>query len=325
MRAAVLIPFLALFVIACTESDHRLTAPEVAELSSIGYGGTTDGVPTSETNVAHSEAFPSTNVYNIEVGWGNVTWNADDAGVGEAPLKFTSNRTFWSCFEYRIDDEDVFYPDADNPNAHITDGRWQYTCVNNDIDEPTIIANSHVDIRLSFGAERDERFDWTRFYVMTEMTKDDCKKGQWEALGFENQGQCIRYVETGNDSRVGAPTPDAFGDVVWTSGGSSPAEYRTQFTIFAEAPGSGTVYTARTDNPDANWTYTVTCVKIDGNEAWFGGERDGDNAFVIFYAKDDAPDYYFNQWTNNTSGHSCDNLGSWTSPRDVTEGSLTIN
>lgn len=32
-------------------------------------------------------------------------------------------------------------------------------------------------------------------------TKDDCKKDGWKAFGFENQGQCVRFVETGKDSR----------------------------------------------------------------------------------------------------------------------------
>lgn len=32
-------------------------------------------------------------------------------------------------------------------------------------------------------------------------TKDDCKKGGWKDLGFRNQGQCIRYANTGKDSR----------------------------------------------------------------------------------------------------------------------------
>lgn len=30
-------------------------------------------------------------------------------------------------------------------------------------------------------------------------TKDACKNGGWEALGFRNQGQCVRCVETGKD------------------------------------------------------------------------------------------------------------------------------
>jgi hypothetical protein len=32
-------------------------------------------------------------------------------------------------------------------------------------------------------------------------SKNDCKKGGWEAFGFKNQGQCIKFVNTGKDSR----------------------------------------------------------------------------------------------------------------------------
>ena len=41
------------------------------------------------------------------------------------------------------------------------------------------------------------------FVVWDEMEVETCgcKKGGWEALGFRNQGQCIRYVNTGMDSR----------------------------------------------------------------------------------------------------------------------------
>lgn len=31
--------------------------------------------------------------------------------------------------------------------------------------------------------------------------KDECKQGGWTNFGFRNQGQCIRYVNTGKDSR----------------------------------------------------------------------------------------------------------------------------
>lgn len=32
-------------------------------------------------------------------------------------------------------------------------------------------------------------------------TKQDCKKGGWKDYGFKNQGQCIKFVNTGKDSR----------------------------------------------------------------------------------------------------------------------------
>jgi hypothetical protein len=34
------------------------------------------------------------------------------------------------------------------------------------------------------------------------ITSDDCKRGAWSDFGFRNQGQCVRFVETGFDSRV---------------------------------------------------------------------------------------------------------------------------
>ena len=37
--------------------------------------------------------------------------------------------------------------------------------------------------------------------VLNPETKNDCKKGGWEEYGFNNQGQCIRFVNTGKDSR----------------------------------------------------------------------------------------------------------------------------
>jgi hypothetical protein len=32
-------------------------------------------------------------------------------------------------------------------------------------------------------------------------TKEDCKTAGWESFGFRNQGQCVRLIETGEDSR----------------------------------------------------------------------------------------------------------------------------
>ncbi|MBX4191906.1 hypothetical protein KW798_00235 [Candidatus Parcubacteria bacterium] len=33
-------------------------------------------------------------------------------------------------------------------------------------------------------------------------TQSQCKNNGWQAYGFKNQGQCVRYIETGKDSRV---------------------------------------------------------------------------------------------------------------------------
>jgi hypothetical protein len=34
-------------------------------------------------------------------------------------------------------------------------------------------------------------------------TMDECTKGGWIDFGFRNQGQCVRFIETGKDSRTG--------------------------------------------------------------------------------------------------------------------------
>jgi hypothetical protein len=150
------------------------------------------GLPVGGTNAVT----PSTNEDNKANGWAYVAWNSDDAGPGEAPLKFVSTRNFASCFEYRIDDEPPM--DPDNFNTDITDGLWPYVCISDETKEMTLMAEDYVDVRLVFGAERDERFDWTRFPVLG---KDDCKRGGWIPLEFRNQGQCVRYIQTGRDSR----------------------------------------------------------------------------------------------------------------------------
>jgi hypothetical protein len=40
-----------------------------------------------------------------------------------------------------------------------------------------------------------------KFNSSDPSTKDDCRDGGWERFGFKNQGQCIRFIETGQDSR----------------------------------------------------------------------------------------------------------------------------
>jgi hypothetical protein len=36
-------------------------------------------------------------------------------------------------------------------------------------------------------------------------TRDDCLKGGWSDFQFRNQGQCVRFIETGSDSRLPEP------------------------------------------------------------------------------------------------------------------------
>ena len=44
-------------------------------------------------------------------------------------------------------------------------------------------------------------FGGTLSFQSSPLTKDDCKDGGWEVYGFRNQGQCVRFIQTGEDSR----------------------------------------------------------------------------------------------------------------------------
>ena len=152
------------------------------------------------TVVLASYVFPSTNDQNRTNGWAHV--DQVSVGIGTTNLKFISTRSFYSCFEYRTDGDTSQKIDDTNYNADVTDGLYPYQCVNNSTITQTIAAHQYVEVRLAFGAERDERFDWTRFDVLPDVqSKDECKDGGWGAFGFSNQGQCVRFIETGKDSR----------------------------------------------------------------------------------------------------------------------------
>lgn len=150
---------------------------------------------------------PSTNDANRTNGWAHV--DQLSLGIGTTDLQFISTRAFYSCFEYRSDGDTsqvLAQNGGNNYNPAVTDGLYPYVCQNNNSQTLTIPANEYVEVRMVFGAETDERFDWTRFEVLappTPTAKDDCKSGGWENLvdssgdSFKNQGDCVSYVTTG--------------------------------------------------------------------------------------------------------------------------------
>lgn len=155
---------------------------------------------------------PSTNDINRTNGWAHVDQLSQ--GIGTTELKFISTRSFYSCFEYRTDGDTSQKIGDNNYNSGVTDGLYPYTCrFNNEITK-TITANEYVEVRMVFGAEGDERFDWTRFDVLpppVASSKDDCKKSGWqefvdaEGNEFKNQGDCVSYVQS-NENAVGNKT-----------------------------------------------------------------------------------------------------------------------
>ena len=81
-----------------------------------------------------------------------------------ADLTFISTQAFASCFEYRTDG-DLSQSTGDNYNPAVLDGLYPFTCRDNNSVTLTIEAEEYIEVRMVFGAETDERFDWTRFDV----------------------------------------------------------------------------------------------------------------------------------------------------------------
>ena len=93
------------------------------------------------------------------------------------------------------------------------DGRTTPVCDTSPVTQ-TFTATSTVEVRLALGGERNWDFDWTPFNVgqpeapssdstveksTSPTSKEDCKRGGWEAFGFRNQGQCIKFVNNAGD------------------------------------------------------------------------------------------------------------------------------
>jgi hypothetical protein len=148
------------------------------------------------TNDANKTAYPHVNLLST--------------GPGTVTLEFVNPRPFYAFFEYRIDG---ITPEG-RPAHEIVIGDVQYPGVGLDNRGAatemrvtrTFEAASRVEIRHALGAEQDWYFDWVTFTVgpvgpTDPASKEDCMNGGWEAMGFANQGQCIRYVNTGVDSR----------------------------------------------------------------------------------------------------------------------------
>jgi hypothetical protein len=113
-------------------------------------------------NAAITPVTPSTNDGNRTNGWAHFNVVATNPGV--VVIEFNNPRSFASCFEYRIDG--VAPGAASNYNPAVTDGMWPFVCKNNSTEQRTFIVTSSLEIRMVFGAETDERFDWTSVEVI---------------------------------------------------------------------------------------------------------------------------------------------------------------
>lgn len=164
-------------------------------------------VPAGSASAA-DYVFPSTNDANREAGLPHVDEVSDTPS--SVTLEFVNPTNALAFFEYRIDGATV----GSTPHPVVTgDVIHPGVCVEGIVDfappcEPDVItrtfpATATVEVRLALGGERDWDFDWTTFDVGANdpTSKEDCKRGGWQQFGFRNQGQCVRFVNTGKDSR----------------------------------------------------------------------------------------------------------------------------
>jgi len=136
---------------------------------------------------------PSTNDINRTNGWAHV--DEVSVGVGEVTLKFEQPRGFMACFEYRTDG-DTSQATGANYNSGITDGLYPYFCLGAPAGSPqppvtethTITANEYVEVRMVFGGEGDERFDWTRFDVLQPVKNGAGKGSLYDSGGYTCMG-----------------------------------------------------------------------------------------------------------------------------------------
>ncbi|MFN2317006.1 MAG: hypothetical protein ABR551_08450 [Gemmatimonadales bacterium] len=245
--------------------------------------------PTGDPQGAAVLPTPSTNAQNYANGWAHVLLVA--AGVGQVELNFVSLREFWSCFEYRVDDAPP--ASATNPNPAVTDGLWAYTCRNNNQGSLVINAQSHVDVRMVFGAETDERFDWTRFYVLSGqlLTLHDELDSPLAGQAGDSRYRCggswtpwVAFTSDGSGQFAVDPNCDAFPGKNWDSKVTVRINQVSREQIVTSNP----IYTTAKVNVNlTSCTGPITAspggTVAQGGGYWFTHGTTGPSGTVSFY------------------------------------------
>jgi len=117
-----------------------------------------------------SVVYPSTNDINRSNDWAHVNKVSADVNEGTITLDFVQARGFYSCFEYRTDGDTSQITGDPQWNPEILDGLYSYYCLNTPSTRTeTFSVSDYIEVRLSSGAEKDERFFWTKFEIVEEL------------------------------------------------------------------------------------------------------------------------------------------------------------
>ncbi len=129
-------------------------------------------------------------------------------GVDEVELELIQPRAFFSCFEYRTDGDTSQIIDEEHflefyGVVPVSEGLQQYPyyCLSTiSTLTKTIPANEYVEVRMIFGAEGDERFDWTRFDVLYPRTAEITSPSDGEVVSGIVSFDATLDDKDGNDN-----------------------------------------------------------------------------------------------------------------------------
>lgn len=134
----------------------------------------------------------------------NERWRVWDSFAGEwTDLGTDVEYGEWVSLEIVLNDEEQEF-------VHYIDGEEVFTVPagadTETIGEVHLLSYNYGHETLAEDAPEDFTLDsydvhWHNGDVDELRARDDCMDGGWEHFDFRNQGQCIRYVNTGKDSR----------------------------------------------------------------------------------------------------------------------------
>lgn len=171
--------------------------PKITRRNLLRAGAITGGLMMIPASASASQSQPHTDIQGTP-------------GPGEVTLTFINNTNFYYAFDYRVDGESpagtFSFSDDTIGQGPCAGRKWgpYYNLMGvgaNSTKQVTVEAAHKVEAQAVLGPEQNYYTCWKTFYPEQPDSKNDCKLGGWEDYHFKNQGQCIRYVNTGKDSR----------------------------------------------------------------------------------------------------------------------------